>query len=237
MAQMLIDAPGIELGGCGLRRAEAAEQFNEREQRDDGARIVSRLADGMTVLRNSLFTRIHDDVEDRYGMDSAIMPLSLAKSERMTKIEIEVFQSLHAACSAVDRGYAKSECDRLGQWLLYLRIGSACWREPIQQRVERYLAKDPECRRLFFSDLLVADLPEAGRAPLVLLRLFPLAVEIVTAMAFDDVETADELRAEQRRLLPPIGDCRRCGGKVLRNGDSCRECGNPIWKFKLLLAS
>jgi hypothetical protein len=123
------------------------------------------------------------------------------------------------------------------EWLLYLRIGSAGWKEAVQKRFVRYLAIDRDARGLFFSDLLVADLPEAGRAPLVLLRLFPLTVELITANAFDDVRGAAEIRRQQLELLPPITDCHDCSGRPLANGECCEECGNPVWKFPWLLAT
>jgi hypothetical protein len=79
-------------------------------------------------------------------------------------------------------------------------------------------------------------LREAQRAPLVLFRLFPLSVRIVTAAAFNDGETAQSLHAEQLSILPAIADCSQCHGGLLKPGAKCATCGNPLWKFKWLTA-
>ncbi len=75
---------------------------------------------------------------------------------------------------------------------------------------------------------------ESRRAPLVLFRLMPLAVEIVTTLAFGDSPKAAQLRNRQTVLLPAILDCHHCRGKLLDNGEQCPECGNPLWQFDWL---
>ena len=62
----------------------------------------------------------------------------------------------------------------------------------------------------------------------------PLAVEIVTSLAFGDSPQATQLRARQAALLPVIVDCHHCRGKLLDNGEQCPECGNPLWQFDWL---
>ncbi|MCC6124903.1 MAG: hypothetical protein IT426_08075 [Pirellulales bacterium] len=80
-------------------------------------------------------------------------------------------------------------------------------------------------------------LHEAASAPLVVFRLFPLAVQIVTARAFGDRKTADELRSRQADILPSINDCRHCRGRVLDVGEPCPKCGNPLWTYEWLIAA
>ena len=91
-----------------------------------------------------------------------------------------------------------------------------------------------DARRLAFQRVLDKAIPESRRAPLVLLRLLPLAAGIATATAFGNLDLARLLRKQQSSLLPAINDCHRCRGRLLDNGDSCPECGNPLWKFNWL---
>ena len=62
----------------------------------------------------------------------------------------------------------------------------------------------------------------------------PLAVEIVTALAFGDSAQATEVRQHQVVILPAISDCEQCRSKLLENGEQCPECGNPLWLFDWL---
>lgn len=68
-------------------------------------------------------------------------------------------------------------------------------------------------------------------------RLFPLAVGIITAIAFGDLDTAKELRKHQVSLLPAIADCNRCRGRVLANEEICPVCSNPLWGYNWLTAA
>ena len=79
-------------------------------------------------------------------------------------------------------------------------------------------------------------LPESRHAPLVLFLLFPLAVQIVTASAFDDRGTASGQRRQQTAILPAITDCRQCRGQLLEFTEQCTACGNPLWKYDWLTA-
>jgi hypothetical protein len=85
-----------------------------------------------------------------------------------------------------------------------------------------------------FSSALERALPEARKAPLVIYRLYPRAVRIATAIAFGDALRAQEIRSEQISFLPIIADCHHCHGAPLENGESCVDCGNPLWKIKWL---
>ncbi len=45
------------------RRAVAAEEFNLHEGRSDGVEIAGSLAGGLTILRDALYKRLHEDVQ------------------------------------------------------------------------------------------------------------------------------------------------------------------------------
>ena len=71
----------------------------------------------------------------------------------------------------------------------------------------------------------------------MLFRLAPSSVEIATALAFGKTADAGHWRKQQMEYLPAIGDCHECRGRVLDNGEQCRVCGNPVWKFEWLTAA
>jgi hypothetical protein len=122
-------------------------------------------------------------------------------------------------------------------WLARLRLGDAHDAPEYVERLEDYLGKTSDQRRLAFTDVLADVLPDSRRAPLVLFRLLPPAVRIVTALAFGDHVRAREARSSQATHLPAIDYCRRCRGEVLENGERCEQCGNPLWEFKWLIAT
>ena len=120
-------------------------------------------------------------------------------------------------------------------WLFRLRLGEEHERL-FKQRVKSYRSPTAEDRRLKFLAELQRAIPESVQTPLVLFRLFPRAVRIVAAIAFDDPLRAQELRLEQCRFLPAVRDCCECHGRVLDNEENCRVCGNPVWEFQWLQA-
>jgi hypothetical protein len=212
----------------------AVEEFNRHEDRQDGLRIVNSLVAGLTVLRDVTFRRVHADVQRLYGMDSMLIPLSLEKSERQTKTQIEIFQIVEATVAARQHDYIRPDDEWFADWLARLRLGDAAGAEACQSRLSSYLGQTTTERRLAFSDVLAGVFPESRRAPLVMFRLLPPAVRIVVSVAFGDHLTATELRSQQILLLPAIEDCHDCDGTVLDNGDRCRRCGNPLWKYQWL---
>lgn len=219
------------------RRGEAAEQFNRNAGRTDGARIATSLAEGLTVLRDSLYRRVHEDVQRAVGMDSMLAPISEEKAEKLAKTEIELYQVAVSVGTARDCGYVQDDDGWYLQWLTRLRLGKIYGEPKVRQRLENYLSKSADGRRLTFTNVLACALPESRRAPLVLFRLVPLAVQIATSLAFADHANASDVRNRQTTYLPAIGDCRECRGKLLENGELCRECGNPLWKFDWLVSS
>ena len=216
------------------RRVEAAEEFNQHEGRSDGVEVAGSLAGGMTILRDALYKRLYEDVQRAVGADSTLAPLSEEKSERLAKIEIELYQIAVSAAAAGDFDYVAPADPWYWQWLTRLRLGLLQPDAKIGVRVEHYLSKTRDQRRLTFLNVMSRVVSESRRAPLVLFRLMPLAVEIVTSLAFGDSPQATQLRHRQAVLLPAIVDCHHCRGKLLDNGEQCPECGNPLWKFDWL---
>jgi len=218
------------------RRVEAADEFNRHENRRDGGQVASSLADGLTVVRDLLYRRVHSDVQRAVGMDSMLAPISEEKSEKQAKAEIELYQIAVSAATIQNFDYIKPNGEWYLQWLARFRLGRVQAEGKVRQRLGHYLSKSADGRRLAFTNILASALPESRRAPLVLFRLVPYAVQIVTSLAFNDPPSAEESRRFQVGYLPAINDCRECGGRVLENGEQCRRCGNPLWKFDWLVA-
>ena len=216
---------------------EAIEEFNRHEHRGDGAQVAGSLAGGLTVIRDSLYARMHDDVERKLGMDSMLRPISDNKAERLTKAEIELYQIAESAVAARQHGYVRTDDDWYLQWLTRLRLGPGRADERVVNRLTRYCSKTPDDRRLVFTNILAKALPESNRAPLILFRLVPLSVRLATALAFGDHRSAADVRSRPVACLPAIADCQECHGGLLENGEQCRGCGNPLWKFDWLIAT
>jgi hypothetical protein len=219
------------------QRQQAVEEFNRHERRGDGARVAGSLAGGLTLLRDLLYVRLHEDVELRAGMDSMLSPVSPEKTARTAKVEIELFQTAVSAIAVRRQGYVSSDDDWYPNWLTRFRLGRLAEDPRVAKRLSTYLGATPDGRRLMFTNVMAGVLAESRRAPLVLFRLFPHAVQIVTSLAFDDHALCDAAREQQLHLLPSIRDCHHCRGKLLDNGEECRLCGNPLWKFEWLTAA
>ncbi|OHB66077.1 MAG: hypothetical protein A2V70_17465 [Planctomycetes bacterium RBG_13_63_9] len=224
----------MEMEGLARRREDAAERFNEQERRDDGRRVAGSLTDGLDLLRDLLYERVQRDVEKIVGRDSMLAPLSEKKSEPLAKTEIDVFQVAESAAAVVEHAYVGVDVQWYVEWLAALRLGERRSEAKVAERLGQYVSATDDQRRLAFSDVLAWAVPESRRAPLVLFRLLPLSVRIATALAFGDRGGAAEARARQAGFLPGIGDCERCRGVLLENGEQCVVCGNPMWKFDWL---
>lgn len=218
------------------RLAEAARQFDEHLRRKDGATVVHGLAYGLMLLRESLFLRVHQDVEHALGHDSMLMPTSEKKTRDRAVEQIETFQAVECAAAAAAYGYVPAQDDWFLRWLLRLRLRNEAADGAGADLVRRYGAGGGDDRRLLFTDVLSRVVPEARHAPLVLFRLFPLAVHVTVALAFGDHGRASELRRQQLALLPAIADCGECRGALLELGEHCPACGNPLWKYRWLTA-
>jgi hypothetical protein len=217
-------------------QSRAADDFNARENRQDGLQVVRGLADGLTLLKNLAFRRVHHDVESAFGVDSMLMPLSAIKSGEQAMDEIDLFNIAEATLATREYAYIKSGEDWFADWLTLLRFGARADSGDWKSRRTVYLDQSAEDRRLKFGDVLAEVFPECRKAPLVLFRLLPLAARIATALAFGDHGTALDLRRKQLFHLPSIEDCQQCHGGLLDNGDQCRACGNPVWDYEWLTA-
>jgi hypothetical protein len=215
---------------------DAGAQFNERTHRNDGARVAASTDDGLTVLRDLLYIRLHEDVERTIGEDSILMPVSEKKTELATKPQIELYHIAESVAAVQEFGCLPNEQGWYLEWVTRLRLGETAGDPRRRERLADYLAHSPDKRRLAFTDILAKVLPESRRAPLVLFRLLPLAVQIATVLAFGDHTRAARLRDCQAGQLPAITDCRQCRGRVLENGEQCPACGNPLWKAEWLTA-
>lgn len=213
---------------------EAIEQFDAHEQRDDGAHVARSLCSGLSLLSDLLYDRMHFDVEKNVGMDSMLVPVSEMRTLKETKKEIELFQVVESSWAAKEYGYLASGGDWYTQWLGRLRLGELFSEKENAEQVAEYRSKKPDDRRLALIDVLLEVLPESRRAPLVLFRLVPLAVHVVTALAFGDQATASEVRQSQIACLPSIRDCHQCHGAVMDNEEICAVCGSPLWRFEWL---
>ncbi len=218
------------------RRSEAAELFNQHETWGDGAGVANSLADGLTILRDAFFSRVQVDVEAVYGQDSMLTPLEPAKVEAKAKTEIEIYLIAESAAIARQHEYVKADSDWYVEWLSKLRLGDGYNASGVAQRLAFYLSKSPDDRRRSFSSMLERTVPEARRAPLIMYRLLPLAVSIMTSVAFGDHLRAEQARKRQVTWLPHIADCAQCHGRLLDNSEKCPQCGNPFWKFDWLTA-
>ena len=106
------------------RCSAAAEEFDRHEHRSDGLQVIESLCGGLTLIRDAVYARVHADVERRMGMDSMIFPLSEEKSERTTKLEIEIYQIVVAAGTAQAKGYV-ADGKWFRDWLAELRMGQS----------------------------------------------------------------------------------------------------------------
>lgn len=227
----------MQLEESKLRRAEAVTEFQQAQRRDDAADVINSLTYGLTVLRNLFFTRVHDDVEMEFGVDSMLLPVSGKKGEAKTKSEIEVYQIAVSAEEVNNRSFVDGDDGWFANWLAKLRLGDELTETHLGERLANYLNLEKDAKRLEFSRVLQKTLPETVKAPLILFRLFPLAVQIATAVAFGDHFAATELRQQQSRWQPAIADCLECHGRVLDNGERCRTCANPLWEYVWLEAA
>lgn len=219
---------------CLTRRATAATQLSDKVPHLAAEHVTDSLVFGLNTLRSSLFDRIHADVEQHVGSDSMLLPVSIEAATDSAKKEIEAFQVAVSVLAAKEQQYLDVEWSWYAGWLGRLRLCDAMQHDRWRRRIRDYLRMDSDPRRLEFSRRLERVFPEATLAPLILYRLFPLAIQIVSAIAYGDNLIAAELRNRQTFWLPGIADCHECHGLPLENGDECHVCGNPLWTYSWL---
>jgi hypothetical protein len=137
--QELDPSMSISVEQAVARHAQATAEFDVHEKRRGGLQVANSLAYGLNNLRKSLFTRIHDDVERYFGMDSSVTPVSERKVETKVKIEIELYQIAVSAAEVRSRGYLSTDDDWYLSWLERLRLGSAASEAKVQSRLANYL--------------------------------------------------------------------------------------------------
>lgn len=216
--------------------ANAAREFNSYTRRDDGDRVAGSLNGGLRLLQDLLYARLYEDVERIVGKDSMLMPVCELKARRATITEIATYEVAESTAAAESLGCIGHGDGWYASWLASLRLGELQADAHVVQRLDDYLSKTPHQRQLAFTDVLVKVIPDSRRAPLVLFELFPLSVQIATAMALTNHPAAFALRHQQLMHQPAIGDCHTCRGQVLENGEQCQACGNPLWKHEWLVA-
>ena len=219
------------------RRSDAAQSLLKQRADLDTQKVVTSLCDGLDLLNDLFFNRVDRDVEETFGMDSMLMPASTAGEIRASlraRALIDVYSHVVAAEEARDHKYVEDNV-WFTQWLTDLRCPDADDAK-LADRAARYRDMAPDQRRLKFASSLERRLPLATKAPLVIYRLYPLGVRIVTAVAFGDNLRAGELRNQQAALLPVINDCDECHGQPLDNGERCGNCSNPMWGHSWLTA-
>ena len=120
------------------RCSTAAEEFDHHEHRSDGLQVIESLCGGLTLIRDAVYARVHADVERRMGMDSMIFPLSEEKSERTTKLEIEIYQIVVAAGAAQAKGYV-ADGKWFRDWLAEFRMGHVDSDSRAARRISYYV--------------------------------------------------------------------------------------------------
>ena len=95
----------------------------------------------------------------------------------------------------------------------------------------------PHGRRLAFTDVLMRVLPESRKAPMVLFQLVPLAIQIVTAVAFGDAMRRRNCGSGRNRSCPPSPTVTLATAPCWTTADLCDVCSNPMWAYKWLTAA
>jgi hypothetical protein len=223
----------MSTGGIHPAAVKAATEFNRHEGRSDGTEIAVCLAKNLTALRESLFRRVLAP-DTAISLDSMLLPASKLKAQQHAAEEVEAFMIAESAEAARLLKLVNKPEPWYADWLTALRLDAWNPLGNVPERIGEYLQQSSDERRLLFSNLLVAAIPEARRAPLVLFRLLPTAVHLTTAMAFADSKAAEKIRAEQIKILPSIAYCQQCRGELLADGKECSTCGNPLWNQQWL---
>jgi hypothetical protein len=215
---------------------EAANEFNSRTGRSDGANVAAALNVGLALLQDLLYCRLHGDVQRLVGKDSMLMPVSELKTQWLAKTEMALYQAVESSAAAVALGAVGADADWYLRWLVRLLLGESLVDAAALARLAEYGPKPSRERLLAFTDVLAKVLPESRQAPLMLFNLFPLSVQIATAVAFGDPARAADMRKEQLIKQPAFVDCGVCKGRLLKTGKQCPKCGNPLWKHEWLVA-
>src|SRR4051794_39357470 len=94
---------------------------------NSSADTASSLWNGLATLRKLLLTRLHSDVENEFGIDSALAPATTAEAireMRQAAEEIEAYSFVVVIDEVARSGYVKGDANWFRDWLLRLRFGS-----------------------------------------------------------------------------------------------------------------
>lgn len=221
-----------------LQRTAAVATLQERCPHLEAERVVVSLSDGLKLLGDLFFARVGHDVEEQGNLDSMLMPAGAA-SEMRTALRVHTLIDVYSCVEATHEAQSEviSNSDSWFEpWLLGLRL-PANELNAISEYRDLFAVGDEEHRRRAFASALERRMPQATRAPLVVYRLYPLAVRVAVAVALGDHWRARQIRSEQIQVLPFIADCHHCHGQPLDNGETCAHCGNPLWKHEWLSAA
>lgn len=220
-------------GGIHPAAAKAGPEFDRQEERSDGTAIADHLMKNLTTVRESLMRRVLTR-DKSVPLDSMLLPVSKLKAQQHAVEEVEAYVVAESAHAVRALKLVMTPDPWYAEWLQGMRLESWNPLGNVPERIASYLEQSADERRLQFSDLLVEAIPEARLAPLVLFRILPTTVHVATALAFRDTRGAEKLRAEQVKILPSIGYCQECHGKLLPDGQECATCGNPLWNRQWL---
>ena len=87
--------------------------------------IVASLSNGLRTLRELLLTRLHNDVEAAFGVDSLLAPVTSEEAQREIHLaaeEIEVYSLVVVLAEVAHSNYANGQTDWFRDWLLRLRL-------------------------------------------------------------------------------------------------------------------
>ncbi len=143
------------------RLAAAAAELAGHGHCHDAGQVVAGLADGLSLLRELFFERMHGDVERIIGYDSMLLGASAVRSEADTHIEIEIYEVVEAAAEAA-AGQFTSDDEWFCHWLARLRLGMAADKPAIAQRFSFYVGKPPDVRRRTFLGTAAAAVSRIG---------------------------------------------------------------------------
>ena len=216
------------------RREQAQAEFQQRVGSAHSADLVRSLWAGLTTLRKLLLTRLHNDVEAYYGIDSILAPMTASETQREmchAADEIEIYSLTVVLAEAAHSRYAHDDADWFREWLLRLRWGDEM-NAMVAERMHLYDQYGDNDRRHMFASFVEQALPEATKAPLVIYRLYPRSVRVATALAFGDPLRAPRCVANRFlfcRSLPIATTATGCRWKMVTSARiAAILCGKSI---------
>src|SRR5262245_62070960 len=148
------------------RGEQVRAEFKQRLGGPNSIDTADSLWRGLTTLRKLLLTRLHNDVEAQFGIDTIRAPSTSNEARREighAASEIETYSAVVVLAEAAHSGYAKADFPWFCGWLTRL-----CWGEhadpAILERLHAYDQLTDGERRRMFASLVEQALPEATSA-------------------------------------------------------------------------